>query len=94
MNREDHLAPAGRTAHRLKLLPAGLVIEAPSGASLQDVLFAHGVEFPCGGKGRCRGCRVRVLKGVAPITAEGGRFDAGQALNGFAIGGAADPHGV
>ncbi len=24
-------------------------------------MFPYGVEFPCGGKGRCRGCRVRVL---------------------------------
>ena len=35
---------------------------------LQDVLFAYGVEFPCGGIGECTGCRVRVLKGEIPVT--------------------------
>lgn len=39
------------------------------GTPLRDVLFEQGVEFPCGGHGRCRGCRVRVLEGDAPITA-------------------------
>ncbi len=33
---------------------------------LQDILFAQGVEFPCGGRGRCKGCRVKVLKGHLP----------------------------
>jgi len=31
------------------------------------LLFEQGVEFPCGGQGRCRGCRVRVLKGQAEL---------------------------
>jgi len=33
---------------------------------LQDVLFSYGVEFPCGGTGRCKGCRLRVLRGNLP----------------------------
>jgi uncharacterized 2Fe-2S/4Fe-4S cluster protein (DUF4445 family) len=33
------------------------------GAALQDILFPYGVEFPCGGRGRCRRCRVRVTAG-------------------------------
>jgi uncharacterized 2Fe-2S/4Fe-4S cluster protein (DUF4445 family) len=36
---------------------------------LRDLLFAQGVEFPCGGQGRCRGCRVHVLQGHASINA-------------------------
>ena len=40
------------------------------GAPLQDALFAEGVEFPCGGRGRCKGCRVRVLAGHLPVSAE------------------------
>jgi len=47
----------------LTLSPAGRRIAAPQGSLLQDVLFEHGVEFPCGGRGRCKGCRVRVLRG-------------------------------
>jgi uncharacterized 2Fe-2S/4Fe-4S cluster protein (DUF4445 family) len=32
-------------------------------------LFEQGVEFPCGGQGRCRGCKVRVLAGSASVNA-------------------------
>lgn len=35
----------------------------PAGAPLADRLFAAGVEFPCGGEGRCGGCRYRVTGG-------------------------------
>ena len=38
------------------------------GTPLQEILFAHGVEFPCGGRGRCKGCKIRVLTGSLPIT--------------------------
>jgi uncharacterized 2Fe-2S/4Fe-4S cluster protein (DUF4445 family) len=55
---------------RIQLQPLGVACEVERGAPLQDPLFMHGVEFPCGGKGRCRGCRVRVLRGVLPITPE------------------------
>jgi uncharacterized 2Fe-2S/4Fe-4S cluster protein (DUF4445 family) len=37
---------------------------------LQDALFAQGVEFPCGGRGRCKGCRIKLLGGSLPLTAE------------------------
>lgn len=55
---------------RLDLVPLGSSLEVPRGTPLQDVLFAHGVEFPCGGRGRCKGCKVRVLEGTLPVTAE------------------------
>ena len=47
----------------IELHPLGKRIEVERGGSLRSILFAHGVEFPCGGLGRCRGCRVRVLRG-------------------------------
>jgi uncharacterized 2Fe-2S/4Fe-4S cluster protein (DUF4445 family) len=56
--------------HTLKLWPADLHWEIPEGSSLRDVLFARGVEFPCGGRGRCNGCRVKVLAGVLRVTPE------------------------
>jgi len=59
-----------RESIRISLQPLGREIEVASGARLQDVLFPHGVEFPCGGQGRCRGCRVRVLKGELRETGE------------------------
>ena len=55
---------------RIELLPLGKVIEIERGTPLQDVLFTHGVEFPCGGRGRCKGCKVKVLAGSLPITGE------------------------
>ncbi|MEK7764982.1 MAG: 2Fe-2S iron-sulfur cluster-binding protein, partial [bacterium] len=51
---------------RVVLRPLGAEIFAEPGAALADVLAAHGVEFPCGGRGRCRGCRLRVAEGSLP----------------------------
>jgi uncharacterized 2Fe-2S/4Fe-4S cluster protein (DUF4445 family) len=34
---------------------------------MQDFLFEQGVEFPCGGNGRCRGCKVRLTTGEAAV---------------------------
>ncbi len=55
---------------RIRLRPMGAAIEVPRGTPLQDVLFPFGVEFPCGGKGKCKGCRVRVIEGTLPLNAE------------------------
>ncbi len=51
---------------RIRLEPLGRTIEVAPGAPIKDDLFAHGVEFPCGGRGKCRRCRVRVLAGQLP----------------------------
>jgi uncharacterized 2Fe-2S/4Fe-4S cluster protein (DUF4445 family) len=48
---------------RIRIEPRGLVLEVPRGAELGDSLAAEGVELPCGGRGECGGCRVRVLEG-------------------------------
>jgi uncharacterized 2Fe-2S/4Fe-4S cluster protein (DUF4445 family) len=53
---------------RLELLPGGKILKAPKGERLRDILFNEGVEFPCGGLGRCRRCKVRVLHGHWPIS--------------------------
>jgi uncharacterized 2Fe-2S/4Fe-4S cluster protein (DUF4445 family) len=53
---------------RIALQPLGEIFEVPRGTPLQDVLFAHGVEFPCGGRGRCKRCRVKLLEGALPVT--------------------------
>jgi uncharacterized 2Fe-2S/4Fe-4S cluster protein (DUF4445 family) len=50
------------------LKPLGSAVQLPAGSALADALVAFGVEFPCGGRGRCRGCRVRVLEGTLPAT--------------------------
>jgi len=54
----------------ITLQPLGLVLSAPRGAPLRGILAGYGVEFPCGGRGICRACRVRVLEGDAPVTAD------------------------
>jgi uncharacterized 2Fe-2S/4Fe-4S cluster protein (DUF4445 family) len=51
------------SSDRIRLEPLGRFLEVAPGTPLADVLFAYGVEFPCGGRGRCRKCRVRVLEG-------------------------------
>lgn len=58
----------------IELLPLGKTLTLERGAPLQDALFAQGVEFPCGGRGRCKGCRVKVLAGALPETAEDQRL--------------------
>lgn len=45
-----------------------LELQPKPGEHLADLLFAAGVEFPCGGESNCGGCRVRVLDGEVPPT--------------------------
>ncbi len=59
---------------QLLLQPLGQRLTVPCGTALQEVLFAQGVEFPCGGRGRCKGCRVRVVAGELPVTPEDQRL--------------------
>jgi uncharacterized 2Fe-2S/4Fe-4S cluster protein (DUF4445 family) len=54
----------------VELQPLGKTIQVERGTPLQDVLFDFGVEFPCGGHGRCKACRVRVVRGSSPETPE------------------------
>ena len=54
----------------ITLNPSGRRLEVAAGTALRDALFAEGVEFPCGGRGRCHGCRVRVIAGALAPTAE------------------------
>jgi len=55
------------SSHRIILWPTRVELSAPAGTPLRDLLFEQGVEFPCGGQGRCRGCRIQVLKGKAEV---------------------------
>lgn len=53
---------------RIRLVPSGRTLEVACGTPLQTLLFGEGIEFPCGGHGRCKGCRIRVLEGALPET--------------------------
>src|SRR4029077_1288515 len=55
---------------QIRLQPLGQTLTVERGAALHDVLFAQGVEFPCGGRGRCKGCKIKLLAGSPPIQAE------------------------
>lgn len=50
----------------IRLMPSGQTIQADQGSALRDALFPLGVDYPCGGKGECKGCRVKVLGGHLP----------------------------
>ena len=71
--------PVSEQIH-LWLLPLDKSLRLPRGALLQDVLFNQGVEFPCGGWGRCKGCKVRVLEGSLAITEDDRRAFSEAAL--------------
>src|ERR1019366_3178643 len=47
----------------IRLEPLGETIPVQAGTPLREVLFAYGVEFPCGGESRCKRCRIRVIEG-------------------------------
>lgn len=55
---------------RVRLQPLGESFEVQRGALLRDLLFGYGLEFPCGGRGRCKRCRIRVLEGALAIHPE------------------------
>jgi len=54
----------------IRLHPLGKELTVPRGASLIDVLHEFGVEFPCGGKGNCGKCKVKLLQGEININPE------------------------
>ena len=51
--------------HKVKItfLPIGNELMVHAGTPLIDVLHEFGVEFPCGGKGTCGSCKVKLLSG-------------------------------
>jgi len=57
-----------RDGVRIELRSLSRSVEVERGTPLRDVLYAYGVEFPCGGRGRCRRCRIRVVEGFLPAT--------------------------
>ncbi|NOR76592.1 MAG: DUF4445 domain-containing protein [Draconibacterium sp.] len=51
----------------ITLQPLGEVISVNQGTPLIDVLHEFGVEFPCGGKGTCGNCKVKLLEGELEV---------------------------
>lgn len=52
---------------RVTFLPSGLFVDVPGGTSLSDAALAAGLSIglPCGGKGTCGKCLVKIAEGTA-----------------------------
>ena len=50
--------------YTISLIPLSKDITVREGTRLLDVLHEYGIEFPCGGQGRCGKCGVRLLQGT------------------------------
>lgn len=64
----------------IRLYPQGETLAVPRGTPLKEVLFAYGLEFPCGGRGLCRRCRVKVLEGTLAPSEDDSRALTSQEL--------------
>ncbi len=53
---------------KIALHPIGLEISVRPGTPLIDILYEYGIEFPCGGKGTCGSCKIKILEGDIPLT--------------------------
>ncbi len=51
----------------IKLQPLNKTLKVNTGTPLKDVLHEFGVEFPCGGKGTCGSCKVKLLEGKLKV---------------------------
>jgi uncharacterized 2Fe-2S/4Fe-4S cluster protein (DUF4445 family) len=72
--------------YTITILPQGVVVDAPKGALLQDVLTQAGVDLalPCGGQGRCGRCLVVVREGQVRRRAVA-RLTDGEVAQGYAL---------
>jgi uncharacterized 2Fe-2S/4Fe-4S cluster protein (DUF4445 family) len=49
--------------YTIRLVPLAKEIPVREGTRLLDVLHEYGIEFPCGGQGRCGKCKIKLLAG-------------------------------
>ena len=57
-------------SYTIQLEPLHRSFRVAEGTPLIDVLHEYGVEFPCGGKSICGGCKIRLLEGNIPLDEE------------------------
>lgn len=59
--------------HNVVFQPGDVLLEVPEGKTLKEAMNDAGLEFdfPCGGRGTCGKCRIRISKGLAaPVSRE------------------------
>ncbi len=56
------------TKHNIQLQPLGKTIQVNDNTPLMDVLHEFGIEFPCGGKGTCGKCKVKLHEGEIEVS--------------------------
>jgi uncharacterized 2Fe-2S/4Fe-4S cluster protein (DUF4445 family) len=56
--------------YKVEFLPVGTIFTAEKGTALKDVINKAGIDFdfPCGGRGKCGKCRVRITAGASAPT--------------------------
>lgn len=54
--------------HNVTLLPSGLTVRVSHGSLLSEILARFDLQMPCGSRGVCGNCRVRLLKGTIAKT--------------------------
>jgi len=54
--------------HQIHLHPLSKIIRVNDQTPLMDVLHEFGISFPCGGKGTCGKCKVKLLEGEIELT--------------------------
>ena len=53
---------------KIRIEPLGIEQDVNVGTPLIDVLYEYGIEFPCGGYGKCGKCRIKILHGELTIS--------------------------
>ena len=72
----------------LTILPQGLTVEVASGVTVLEACRQHDIDLPgiCGGRGRCRECRVIVVDGeAAPSALDHSLLEPGDVARGWRL---------
>lgn len=76
LNPEEKGATRALNQHVITFLPEGNKIPLNDGKTLKDAITEGGLhfDFPCGGKGTCGKCRVKIINQIIPPTREDQKF--------------------
>lgn len=66
----EHNSNRTMNQHIIRLHPLGKELKVNDQTPLIDLLHEFGIEFPCGGKGTCGKCKVKLLAGEIEVTTQ------------------------